>query len=406
MAWVEELPGGGFRGCYRTSEGRKRSSTKDDTGTPFLRKTAAQRWAAEQEGVARRTRRDLTAGRMKWGAWCDEWLPTRRIEASTTRASGPILKNVRDRWDHVPLDEITPMPLRRWVRDLEQRYAPSSIEKHFYLLSASLKAAQQERLIDYNPCRGIDLPPLPPPEERFLTDVEVSRIMYHLDGPYRMLGEVLIGTGMRLSEAIGLHWHRVDLSRGTVDVIETWDEDDSAMKAYPKGRRRRTVPMTPELVDALVRWSDMHGGAEGTCGRPHAKYAAARRRAEAGGVEAADRCRSALVIPGVKGGVLDKHNFGKRHWGRAVELAEVAGATPHALRHTYASRLVTAGVSLVRLQKLLGHMSIVTTERYAHLMDDGHDEVRAALAGGAGRGADHGTAVSGVGSSWSRPRAL
>jgi site-specific recombinase XerD len=53
----------------------------------------------------------------------------------------------------------------------------------------------------------------------------------------------------------------------------------------------------------------------------------------------------------------------------------------HDCRHTYASRLVTAGVSLARVQYLLGHESITTTQRYSHLQDDGHDEVRAALAG-------------------------
>lgn len=410
MAWAETLPAGGFRGCYRNAEGKKRSSKTGDDGRPFVRRKQAEAWALGQEEKSRRTGRDLTAGRMPWGRWCDEWLPTRRIEASTKRSGAPILRNVRERWDAVPLNEIAPMALRRWVRELEQRYAPSSIEKHFYLLSASLKAAQAEGLIDVNPCRGVELPPLPPAEERYLTDAEISQIMYRLDGPYRVLGEILVGTGMRLSEACGLHWHRVNLARGTVDVIETWDLDDNAMKAYPKGKKRRTVPMTEELVELLVRWRDMHGGGEGVCGRDHARYAAARRRAEARGIDPTDRCQSALVVPGPKGAPLNNHGFGKRHWKRAVTKAGIVGATPHALRHTYASRLLTAGVSLARVQKLLGHESIVTTERYAHLIDDGHDEVRAALAGtrldGADRGAGDRPALAAPGNAWTRPRAV
>lgn len=410
MAWAEQVNAGGFRGCYRDSTGRKRSSSTDDHGKRFVRRKQAEAWATAQEEKARRTGRDLTAGRRPWGAWCDEWLPTRRIEASTERAGLPILRNVRARWDAVPIADITPMDLRRWVRELEQRYAPSSIEKHFYLLSASMKAAQGEGIIDVNPCRGVELPPLPPAEERYLTDGETARILYRLDGPYRVLGEILVGTGMRLAEACGLHWHRVDLSRGVVDVIETWDRDDNAMKAYPKGKKRRTVPMTPELVELLVRWRDMHGGGEGVCGRDHAKHAAAKRRAVARGVESEDRCRSALVVPGPKGAPLDGHNFANRQWKRAVQAAAVEGATPHALRHTYASRLVTNGVSLARVQKLLGHVSIVTTERYAHLIDDGHDEIREALARGTGRGADRGAdgraAVAHPGTAWNRPRAV
>lgn len=405
MAWAEQLPAGGFRGCYRDATGRKRSSKTGDDGRPFVRRKQAEAWGTAQEEKARRTGRDLTAGRMLWGEWCDRWHPTRRIEPSTIRSGAATLRRVRARWDGVRLDEIRPMALRQWVRELEQHLAPSSVRNHFSLLSASLRVAQTEGLIEMNPCRGIELPPLPPAEERYLTDAEVSRVMYHLDGPYRMLGELLVGTGMRLSEACGLHWHRVDLGRGVVDVIETWDRDAGAMKAYPKGRKRRTVPMTPELTAALVRWHDMRTPRD-VCGRDHAKHAAARSRARARGVDPVDRCRSGLVIPGPLGAPMNGHNFGKRQWARAVESAGV-DATVHALRHTYASRLVTAGVSLTRVQKLLGHVSIVTTERYAHLQDDGHEEIRAALAGrGADGGANRGVTAAHGFSPWTQPRAI
>ena len=390
MAWAEQLPSGLWRGVYRDAAGRRHR-------TPAVRhKPRAERDAAVAEDTARRTGRDPGAGRITWGEWADEWLPTRRLEASTERAAASYLRRVRKRWDDVALADITPLALRRWVRELERDYAPSSLYKCFYLVSASLKAAVQEGRLAANPCTGIDLPPLPPAEERYLTDVEVGKILYRLDGPYRMLAELLLGTGMRISEACGLHWHRVNLDAGTVDVIETWDLDAGELKAYPKGKHRRTVPITGDLVERLVAWRDAHPDA-GTCGRPHARWRAATARRAAGGLPAVDRCRSSLVVVGPKGAPLDPRNFGKRQWKRAVTAAEVDGATPHALRHTYASRLVTAGVSLARVQKLLGHSSIVTTERYANLIADGHDEVRAAL------GQRETVAPS---STWRRPRAL
>jgi integrase len=402
MAWAEQLSSGLWRGGYRDRNGRKRYT---DT---VRHKPRALREAGAAEEKARRTGRDLDAGRMLWSEWADQWLPTRRLEASTQRAEASRLRQVRARWDDVRLDEITPMMLRRWVRELERAYSPSSVHKTFYLLASSLKDAQQDGLIETNPCRGIELPPLPPAEERYLTDVEIGKILFRLDGVYRMLAEVLIGTGMRISEACGLHWHRVDLGTGMVSVIETWDIDAGEMKAYPKGKQRRTVPMTPELVKLLVAWRDAHPDA-GSCGRLHAKHRAADARRAARGVDPVDRCRSGLVLPGPKGAALDAKNFGKRQWARAVAAAEVEDATPHALRHTYASRLVTAGVSLARVQKLLGHSSIVTTERYGHLIGDGHAEIRAALAAGergAAGGAAGGSAGSGDVSPWRRPRAL
>lgn len=399
MAWAEELPSGLYRGCYRDRGGKRHY-------TPAVRhKARAEREAGAAEDKARRTGRDLDAGRITWAEWSEEWLPTRRLEASTERAGASYLKRVQERWNKVRLDEITPMALRRWVRELERDLAPSSIAKAFYLLSASLKAAQTDGRIEVNPCRGVELPPLPPAEERYLTDVEIGQLLFRLDGVYEMLAQVLIGTGMRISEACGLHWHRVNLDAGTVDVIETWDIDAGEMKAYPKGRRRRTVPMTPELTKRLVEWRDEHPD-RGSCGRPHARYRARGERARARGAVAIDPCRSGLVLLGPKNAALDAKNFGKRQWKRACLAAEIEGATPHALRHTYASRLVTAGVSLPRVQKLLGHVSIVTTERYAHLIDDGHDEVRAALTRGAAGGAEPGDAVSPEVSPWRRPRAV
>jgi integrase len=399
VAWAEQLPSGLYRGCYRDRTGKRR------TVAPVRQKAQALRDAGAAEDKARRTRRDLDAGRTTWGEWADEWLPTRRLEASTEKSGASYLKRVRAKWDDVRLDEITSMELQRWVRQLERELAPSSIEKAFYLLSASLKAALIDGRIEVNPCRGVELPPLPPAEERYLTPAETDQILYRLDGVYRSLAELMLGTGVRIGEACGLHWHRVNLDAGTIDVIETWDPTALEMKAYPKSKRRRTVPITGELGDLLVRLYDARRPAQ-SCGRPHARYRAARRRAAAKGIDAVDRCRAGLVLPGPKGAVLDPRNFGKRQWKTACKAAGVAEATPHALRHTYASLLATAGLPLLRLQEVMGHERIETTMRYAHLMTDGHDEVRAALARGARGGADPGNDQSAAVRTWRRPRAV
>jgi len=399
VAWAETLPSGLYRGCYRDRTGKRR------TTAPVRQKAQALRDAAAAEDKARRTNRDLDAGRITWGEWADEWLPTRRLEASTEKSAASYLKRVRARWDRVRIDEITTLDLQRWVGELERELGPSSIEKAFYIVSASLKAAVNDGRLDRNPCRGVDLPPLPPEEERYLTDVEVDQVLYRLDGVYRAIAEVMLGTGMRIGEACGLHWHRVHLDTGTIDVIETWDPAAGEMKAYPKGRRRRTVPITPQLGGLLVQLHDARRPVS-TCDRPHGRYRAARARAVLRGVDPQDRCRAGLVLPGPKGAVLDPRNYAKRHWARATSAAGIEGATPHAIRHTYASKLATAGVSLLRIQDLLGHASIVTTQRYAHLMTDGHDEVRAALARGAAGGAGRGNDLSAEIPAWRRPRAV
>lgn len=396
MASAEKLPSGRWRGVYRDAAGRKRH-----TRVRLTKRDAKADATVEEARAERDPHRDPRAGRVMWGRWCDVWLSVRSVEDSTARGSSSYLtKHVRPRWDDVPLNQITRLSLQRWVNELEKVLAPSSVRQAFYLLSSSLEAAVDEGYLDANPCAatstrgrrgrttGIVLPPLPLAGERYLDDDEVAAILHHLDGRFRVLGELLVGTGMRIGEACGLHWHRVDLDAGVLTVVEVWNLDGRKIKPWPKGKRRRTVPLTGELVELLRKWKAAQRPRP-TCGRPHEH-------------DPLDRagCRSGLVLTGERGAPIDQANFGKREWAWAIDMADkdrreaglpgIGRVRVHDLRHTYASRVLTngrdVGVGIERLQLLLGHESVVTTQRYAHLTDDGHDDVRSALSRGTGHG--------------------
>lgn len=366
MAWTEQTPGGKWRGGYRTSEGRRRYKT-------FPHKRAAERWAAsEEQKVVDGSRRDPATGRTTWSAWCDQWWPSRKLEPGAMRSQVSLRNNhVQPRWGHTALRDIEHMAVQSWVNTLSRPtteggagLSASSTTQAYYMLSASLKAAVRAGLLDTTPCFAVKLPRRPPAPERYLTDDEVGKVFDQLDGVYRLLVETLLESGLRLGEAVALHVHRINLDTRTVDVVEKWDQYGHIIRAYPKGKRRRTVPLTDRLA-GLVRVHLRDQPPAGSCGFQHEK---------------GSQCRSRLLMVGPRGAVIDPHNFTNVRWGEALALAGIGHARPHDLRHTYASRLVTGGVSIARLQKLLGHESISTTERYSHLQDDGHDEVRAALA--------------------------
>ncbi len=403
MAWARQSKTSKlWGGAYRTEPKAKPVYLPCEHRT----KTEAARAAAIAEGVARkRPGYDHLRGRTPWGEWCDQWWPTRRLEASTEESQRYSLLRVRKRWDTVPIGSIDRHAIQAWVRELERELTPASLRQPYYILSSSLRAAVPG-LIDATPCVGIELPTPPPAQERYLTDVETAGILYHLDEQWRVLVELLLGTGLRIGEASGLHWHRVDLDAGTIHVVETWSRSGSHVKAYPKSGRLRVVPLTGGLVDLLVAWRDRHPDS-GSCGRPHVAdfYPNGRRRPGAGS------CRSSLVITGDQGAPVDSGYFGRTQWRQACRLAGIEHATPHSTRHTYASRLLTAGVPIARVSKLLGHSSIQVTERvYAHLIDDAHDEVRAALegwqSGDANRDAAGRPSEGQERSTWRRPRAL
>lgn len=346
-----------WRGRYYDATGKKVSKT-------FDLKREALSWAGEQESkIGRGERTDPAGARMRWGDWCDRWWAAKTIEPGTRRREESRLrKHVRKRWDNVALSDIGGMDVQAWVNELAAEFSPSTTRNAYHLLSNSLRVAVKERILPSSPCVEIVLPTQPQGQERYLTDADVGQVMFHLDGRYRVFAELLVGTGLRLAEACGLHAARVDLAAQRLQVIETWDPADGSVKAYPKSKRRRVVPLSNELAELLQSWLDGHPPAR-TCGKPHR----------------AGRCPGGMLITGPNGAPIHGPNFERRQWTTAVRHAGIGHARVHDLRHSYASHLLQQGIPLERVQLLLGHADIATSQRYAHLVKDDWAAVRSAL---------------------------
>lgn len=134
---------------------------------------------------------------------------------------------------------------------------------------------------------------------------------------------VALNTGMRRGELFALEWRSVNLPLRLLTV-----EAGNA-----KSGKTRHLPLNDEACDVLTRW---------------------RRQATGKG----------LVFPGVGGARMT--NIAKS-WAGLMEAADLHDLTLHDLRHSFASRLVMAGVDLNTVRELLGHADIKMTLRYAHL---------------------------------------
>ncbi|WP_159794522.1 tyrosine-type recombinase/integrase [Puerhibacterium puerhi] len=366
MAWVRQSSSGKWMAKYRDADGRERTAP----GSPFTHKKAAERAAAAAERDARSLGwRDPEAAGRTWGEWCDEWWPTRRRAASTMATdAGRIEKILRPRWGDVRLVDITRQEVKAWAAELaaytdadgvERTRAAATVKAIVNLLSVSLAAAVDAEILPTNPAMRLALPGTPPGAERYLTREEFDAICEHLDGPYLAMTLLLVGTGLRWGEAAGLHRARVDARRGVVHVIEAWSDKGRHMKPYPKGRRKRQVPI-PEWVDLSALEQPARGR---TCGYRHVEGA----------------CVGPLLITMPSGAQVEYAQYAKA-FRRALALADVGHARVHDLRHTYASWLLQSGrVSLAEVGKLLGHVSPLTTQRYAHLDELEADKVLAAL---------------------------
>ncbi|MBK9386568.1 MAG: tyrosine-type recombinase/integrase [Planctomycetes bacterium] len=157
----------------------------------------------------------------------------------------------------------------------------------------------------------------PPP--RALSDAEVERLLaVATNGEARdeMLVRLLLGTGLRLGEALGLEVGDVDLARGVINVRRA------------KGDRPRTAYVPRELVPRLADWI---------------------------------RDREGRLFP-----ISGRH--AQRVIGRMARETEIS-ASAHALRHTVATRVYARTGDLGVVQQVLGHASVATTGRYARAED-------------------------------------
>ena len=154
------------------------------------------------------------------------------------------------------------------------------------------------------------------------------------------LAELLYGSGLRISEALGLDVTDLRLEEGVARV-------------FGKGARERMSPLSDTSVTALRAWLEQRG----TLAPEHEK---------------------ALFV-GARGGRLDRREA-MRRIERLCRNAGVEPVSPHALRHSFATHLLDAGADLRSVQELLGHQRLTTTQRYTrvslerlmHLYDEAH----------------------------------
>lgn len=343
MAYVKRLPSGSWRAQYRDRTGQRH-------GRSFPSKREADDWAAEQERDVRRGRHyDPRAGRITVGEFEARWWDARVVEA-TTRATdrGRLDRHVLPRWRDVAVEAVTPTAVQGWARQMQRGgLAAATVRSCVQLLASILDAARRDGIIPDNPARGVSLPTVPPGAEVYLTRDEADRVLDQMKPDEQAVTMTLLYTGMRWGEVAGLHLRRVDLLRRRIDVVETLVEvkGQRIIKPYPKGKRRRTVPVPRDLADVLAAYLARHPTG-----------------------------RDELVFPS-----LSRHTWARSHLQPAMRKADVHHARVHDLRHTYASWLVQDGVPIAEVSRLLGHASITTTMRYAHFAPDEFDGVLSVL---------------------------
>jgi site-specific recombinase XerD len=268
--------------------------------------------------------------------------------------------------------EVDPRAVRRYVAHLSQTgMAPASSARKLAALRALFASQREHGAIEQSPADLVATPRRASRLPRVLRAGELDGLLASIpaSGPLelrdRALFEVAYACGLRAEELVSL---------ALADV----DHDGEQLRVEGKGRKTRYVPVGEVALAAVRRYLER--------GRPALQAAAAPRGAPVGsgttalGVAGA----SAHVEPGRAGdaaaGTARDPLFLSKS-GRALGTSDVrrrlrawaeragvpGGASPHALRHSFATHLLDGGADLRSIQELLGHASVSTTQVYTRV---------------------------------------
>lgn len=241
---------------------------------------------------------------------------------------------------NTPLSKIDSLAIRSHVASLHRaKLSVRSLARHLSALRSFFAWACREGLCEKNPASRISSPRLPRSLPRALSSADTERLLSTSEDeapfPERdaALFEFLYATGLRVSELSGLDLDDLDKSQRLVRVLG-------------KGGKERIVPYGKPAADALARYL------------PSRAALRSRPRPES---------QEEPLFVNHRGGRLTARSIARTLKSRLRQAGLPDKISPHALRHTFATHLLSAGADLRSIQELLGHSSLSTTQKYTHV---------------------------------------
>lgn len=270
----------------------------------------------------------------------DAWLAQREAEAEQRPRSGRTRAGSKKR-EAAALDV---RDLRAFLAATAAGQEPATVVRKLAALRAFYRFMMKRGGLEASPASDLSAPKLRRKLPRFLP---VEQACEAVETPTRVgteetnlrdraLLEVLYGSGVRVSELVGLDLASIDLEQGTALVLG-------------KGNKERIVPLGSAARTAIQ------------------EYLAVRGRLRHPKTMAQDPTALFLSGRGERLGVRQVQLSVKRYGALATGQNTLH---PHALRHSCATHLLDAGADLRSIQELLGHVSLSTTQRYTHVSTD------------------------------------
>jgi len=342
---------------------RRRYDTSDE----------ARKALAEFE-LERLQQRAVNASGPALGAVIEGWLEEHGADLSPTtlrRYEGIVNSHILDSAiAGVPIVELTADDFRGWLRHVrakpgrrDRQLSPRTVRHCYRLASVVLNDAVRRGILDRSPLTGVHVPVVRanPDETRAWTVEEVGTFMKTLDSSsaanattWQNVWGLLLATGLRRGELVGLRWSDIDFDAQTLTVRRT-RLAGLTNPAPPKTKgAARTVPLSSEALGFL---------------RPLRAQQEASRR-----ILGSDWPDTGFVVVLPDGGIPHPDSVTKR-FREDCDRSGVPYISVHGLRHTFATLALAAGVPAHIVSRALGHHSVAfTLATYSHVLPGAHQE--------------------------------
>ncbi len=263
----------------------------------------------------------------------------RHVSAHTLRCYRSDLGELRrflaagDSKRRVAVRKISAVELRAFAAAKLKSARRSSVSRKVAAIRGFFAFLTRERRLDRNPALRLAAPKIEKRLPVFLPIDDTERLLNGMPRGDawaerdRAILETLYSCGLRVSELVGLDWPDVDF-------------ENECVRVFGKGRKERIVPIGEVAMDALNAY---------------------RRSREQ------EKIESPAVFVNRRGGRLTSRSVARFVKFYTLASGSPISASPHALRHSFATHLLNQGADLRSIQELLGHASLSTTQRYTHL---------------------------------------
>ncbi len=234
-----------------------------------------------------------------------------------------------------PIQKITHLHIRRYLASVHKELSKSSVGRKLAAIRSLFRFLLRRGVLEKNPAELVSSPKR---EKKLPFHLDIDEVTTLIEAPAaitplsirdRAILETLYSSGLRVSELTGLNIGGADLVTGTVKVLG-------------KGGKERIVPLGSKAIKALEEYLELRTGRE---------------------------LQTPLFL-NARGGRLTRRSVARIVDRYMIHLETMKKASPHTLRHTFATHLLEGGADLRSIQEMLGHASLSTTQKYTHVSID------------------------------------